>query len=653
MSKKAKKKNHKKHSSSQLTEKKNFHLEGIHEIFSHKDRADESSSELKDDTNIIADIINEERDKRKWRIILFASIFLSICAIAAIAGLLYFNAYNPFAEENIILNIDGPDKTKVGEEITYTIDYQNTGEVSIHNTKLIINEPHGFNLISSIPEISGHSFDLGTIEAREKGSVEITGEFLDNLETTQVLSTTIIFMPNNFNSEFSITSKFYTVLEPLPITIQPNAPPTTTVDQDTSLEFAITNNGLKPYKNFRLLLNFPPNFTVGHSSTDYFTDDNQIYWEIENIEPDQEIIIDLIGRFNSNFDYFIDQNQEQSFKISTALVNTDNENIIQEEQEFTINITAEPINLSLIANGQNITGTIDFEDNVNISISFDNKSEDTINNLSLDLIIASQPIEILDWNNLDDDYFGQLEKTDAGTKLTWNFNNVEVLESLRSDEKDNINIIIPILPLDDINYNQISSLENVTLHAFANLYYNDNPDPIKSNSVELNVNSNVQLDIEAKYYNSDGSAIGQGPIPPLAEETTSYYLTFNLSNELHELKDITIKSTLPPKVFWTDDYDVSVGQVKYTPGDRTITWSINRLPVSAKSANLTLKLDLKPSNNDVGKLMKLLEYSNLSVTDIITNDTISQTYGIITTNLESDRFGIGKGIIQESFSPFQ
>ncbi|HCC23354.1 TPA: hypothetical protein DF272_04250 [Candidatus Falkowbacteria bacterium] len=626
-------------------------LNDIHEIF-HSNQPETTKSTTKiDDTNIIADIIREEREKRKWRLIIFASVFLSLCAIAALSGFLFFTAYNPFAEEKILLSIDGPDKIKVGEETIYNINYQNSGNIPINNTKLILTEPHGFNLIASTPEISGHSFDLGTLEPNERGSVEIIGDFIDNLEVPQVLSATIIFIPNNFNSEFSVTAEFNTALEPLPVTIQINAPPTTIAAQDTSIEITLTNDGLKPYKNFRLFLDHPETFTINQSDHDYYSENQTIYWDVDLLNPDQTINFKLTGRFASNFDYFTDQNQEQPFTVATALVGANDDNYRQTQEPFSITLTEEPITVSLVANGHSDTGAINFNDKLNLNLTFMNKSSDTINDLVLELSVSAKPLDILDWKKLENDNFAQLEKTDTGTNLTWRFNNVELLESLQPGKKASLDIGLPILPLDQINYTEISALENITITASAVLYYNENSTPVKSNSVALNVNSNLRLDVSAKYYNAEGTAIGQGPLPPLAGETTSYFVTLTLTNALHELNNLSIQSTLPPKVFWAEDFTVSAGEVKYTPIDRIVTWTINRLPVSAESASITFKVDLKPSANDVGKLLKLLEYTNIRATDTVTNDTITQTYGIITTNLESDQFGIGKGIVQSGFDP--
>lgn len=600
------------------------------------------------ETNVIAKIIREERQKRRNKIIIAITVILSVCAIAAVAGFFYFNTYNPLAEEKVTLSINGPEKAIVGEEITYELNYANEGDIDIQNVKIIIQEPRGLNIIRTQPELMGHSFDIGEIKAGQQGKAIIIGSLIDAVENNQKLQASIIFVPNNFNSEFSISSEIHTSLISPEIELTIEQPQNVIPGENFKTTINYTYKGLFPIEKMKLVFQPPENFVITKTNPEFTIDQD---WLLENIEPNMTKAFVVEGSFSAEMAFENEENRIQTFTILPQIANHEEQFFSQNPITNEIKVVDQALFVNLIINGKTENQNLELGDNLQYSLVYRNKNQDSFKDLEIKLFIESKPLDIIDWDNIRDPNFGRLEKTDSGKTLTWAGDQIAKLKELDGDSDGTINFSLPIKQFDQLATENIIELSKVVISSkvVINLLSATNQilPSIESNSVEIGLNSSVNLIVEGLYYYPDGTPIGSGPLPPRIGQTTSYVIVYRLSNKLHEIKDIEITTSLPNRVSWAGDYQPTVGEVEYDAVHKKLSWKINRLPTSAENAELIFQVNLIPSTTDGGKLMKLLNNTTLTAIDAVSNDTITQTYGIISTNLENDAFAIGKGIVEE------
>jgi len=653
-SKKKKISHKKKHKETTTSKKSDNNLEFLEDIFETRDITDENeegddkNKDNEKETDVIAKIIESERQKRRNQILWGLSIVLSFCAMAAVAGFFYFNTYNPFAEEKIELLINGPQKAIIGEEIEYQIAYANEGDIDIKNSKLIIKEPTGFYITESDPEMLGHSFDLGEIKAGDKGVVTLNGLLIDSIENTQTFTASLIFVPNNFNSEFSATREFHTALKPLDFEIKISAPQNIVPGENFTTELSYTYNGLFPIEQYKLAIVKPSGFIIDEANPSF--DNNSDEWLIENIQPGDEKVLSVEGHFNSEILFENEEDRTKKIIVQSLYPNNEEQYFNQQETEHEVKVVAQAVKTNIIINGSSENQNVNLGDKLNITATYKNNGDEDYNDMTISINLKTLPIDILDWEGIDDPQFGRIEKTDYGKTITWSSDQLEDIDVLEPGEKGSINFSIPVKSLEDLQDEKVSDVSKVAIEATTTInLLNENNQilpKIKSNQIALGLNSNIDLDIQALYYYSDGTPIGTGPLPPKANETTKYVVILELNNQLHEIKDISISTKLANNVAWTDVYEQTAGNVVYNKSEKELKWNINRLPISAENPVFTFNITLTPDDNDVGKLMKLLSNITLTATDDFTDDKIALTYGIISSNLENDNYAIGKGIVQ-------
>ena len=162
-----------------------------------------------------------------------------------------------------------------------------------------------------------------------------------------------------------------------------------------------------------------------------------------------------------------------------------------------------------------------------------------------------------------------------------------------------------------------------------------------------NINTNIQLKVEGRYFDDDNIAVGTGPLPPVVGKTTTFRVYWSIANSLHEVTDVAVKTTLPAGVEWVNKYLVKVGNISYSARDNSITWSIDRISPnkSFDDVNVWFDVSVTPTPQQAKKLLILTDQTTLTATDKLTESEITKIGKAVTSNLEDDPIGGGRGLV--------
>ncbi len=620
------------------------YLKALKSIFSHQKDVYIKDNKNGKESTAIADIIERERQRRHQHFIYLSTAFLFLGAIATVIGFFYFNSHNPFAQEKVDIKITGASQAVSGEDTTYKISYANWGDVAINNAKLIIETPDTLTLTNAAPTLNGHTFELGEVESGERGEVQFTGQFLGELTQLQKISATLVFVPQNFSSEFNVKDEFSTSLQSAPITPEIKAPSNVIPGEKFAVQINLNNQSLSPVEKLRLKVVAleKMQFTLPEPS---FEKDSS-NWLTEKLNPKDNRSFKFTAQFPQDITFANDDERQQPIKIQVYLINGAGEEFLQNETTSYIQISEEPLSTHVIINGSTTDFKAGLGTDLNISTVFDNKGEDAFENATLILNFKSSPVDIFNWEKINDTNFGRIGKTNEGKNITWSSDKIEALKKIASNSKGSLNITLPIKSSTALTNLALTDLNAVTIEISPQLQLADQT-IINGNKIVVKIKSDLNLTAKAMYYFTDGTPIGTGPLPPKATQDTEYVVSFDLNNKIHEVENIKVTTSLGDRVAWLANFKTSVGEVTFSAETKTLLWSINRLPANAPTTNLTFRVKLTPTSGDVGNLLKLTNPIYLSGHDTVADDDISDTLGILTTNLELDKQGIGKGIVIE------
>lgn len=149
------------------------------------------------------------------------------------------------------------------------------------------------------------------------------------------------------------------------------------------------------------------------------------------------------------------------------------------------------------------------------------------------------------------------------------------------------------------------------------------------------------------YTTSTGDKLGMGPLPPVAELPTNYWLFFELDG-LEEASDFIMSAKLPKSVDYTGNKSLLAGDFSYDKETKMIFWKIDSSDAVKNiiSPRLGLEIQFIPRSDQVASLATLVENIKYLAKDNISNEQISGSLADIKTNIPDDIFNKGEGVVQ-------
>jgi len=617
-----------------------------------EDEASYVDSEKKffhEETDPLRKIIEKKRAHKKRVVFISILISLFILAGTAFAGFLYFSGHRTFKNETLELTIVGPEKAKLGEPIEYQIKYVNTGDVGLEEAKMNIQLPHGFILDKSDPALVNRQININTIKINSTGIITLSGRFIDNLEHEQKMVATLYFIPSNFNSEFSSETSLNTLLELPKVEFNINYPASVTLGQKFNLKIESKNESEYLFEKTKLEVTYPAAFQF-LSATPKPIDVNTV-WPIEKIMPNStEKEIQIAGQFAPELIFQNEAERERPFEIQLLALGVNEQYYVIAEKEIMIKISEQPLQAYLIVNGSTDNKNVSLGKILTYSLVIKNTGAESFSDLKAKVIIKSAPIDIVDWEKIVDNNFGQIESGENGKVIVWTGTDIPKLETLKTKEDLTINFSVPLKSLEQLKSVNAEDLNDTNIESISEIYISDGsetpPPPVKSNPITISLNSNINLETRALYYYTDGTPLGTGPFPPEVGKPTQLHVFWDITNDLHEMQNIEVNSTLPKYITLIGSPNVSVGQFNFDEETNNISWKINSLPKTLKEAHCSFTIEFTPTDKQKGKFLQLTGNTTLTAKDAMTNETIIKTKNIVTTALEQDEFVTGEGLVK-------
>ncbi len=608
----------------------------------------------------------EKLDKKsKGGVKMFFTTFFS-CAFLIflffIIGWVIFNRQDKPVDvveetKSILLTVDHPGAVSSGEKITYKIKYENRDKVEMTKMQLLLSYPEGFIYESSTIEPDNaynNIFTLSSLEPFKDEEIEIIGRLVGDEGANKPLLVSLSYEPANFSSEFQELATATTEISEAAVLVQVSGVPQIIPDQDLEYNLEVTNNSKEDIDNLRLIAVYPENFEVKEFETDPVKDVEVIgldfgveydVWEIETLETGGEEKFELTGVFTGEI------SEDQIILARVEIGDGEGNYNLIAENFITVKAVGKEIGLDLIVNGGNELKSISFGDNLSYSIVYENKGESDLKDVEVKAYIkgyqGEKEINLIDWDSLEDENNGVVKNSE----ITWTSDEILKLSSFSSKEEGVIDLFIDLLKISDV-LNKIDSSEGgLQLKSWVEMKVGKIGDAeveliAKSNEIAVDINTDLVLDAQARYFNNDNIAVGSGPLPPKVGEDTKYRIFWTVENSLSEVKNLVVKAKLPDNVTWSDKVNKDIGEVLFNESTREISWTINSLPVSVKKGSLDFEVGIKPTEEDRNTILILLGETTLTGIDGTTEVEIKSSHKPLSTDLQDDPITSGRGLVE-------
>ncbi|HBK34677.1 hypothetical protein A2239_00720 [Candidatus Uhrbacteria bacterium RIFOXYA2_FULL_40_9] len=582
----------------------------------------------------IPDLTHLEKRSSSHLTSLLLKIIAVLCVLSAAAWIGFFLWTQAIFQEgdDLSITIEGPGEVIAGEKVYYTIRYENLQRVDLEQMTLVVNLPDTFVLLEASPEYQKeYSWDIGTLPKESDGSLVIGGLFRSEVGTTETLQVLITYRPSNTHSNFQkIQTQYVTVPESI-LNIALTGPENALSGDSISYVIDVQNTSAQKAEKVGIQLLVPDSFQVTSTEPTLKEDADGIFWREEELDGQE------LSSFTIHGQYTTEAEDSQKITAQTVFLDENDEQTIQAQSEMETEVLAGTLAFHIIINGSTQAQVVDLGETLRISIDYENTGPEALEDLQFSLEIETEDTlySPIDWTN------ARIENASrSGRVLTWDKTSVEDFVSLEPGKSGVLDLTLPLYTVLDPD-----EADQFSLHLRVDMGELDRT--IEASPIPFQISSDLELSSQTRYYSESGSPIGSGSLPLSVDQTTKLVLFWNLTNALHDVKTITVSTTLPSTVNWEEHTQADIGTLTYNPVTRMVTWSIDSLPKTIPEASAFFEVGVTPSLTDVGNFIKLTNQTFLSATDTMTQSALTQTINFQSSDLSDDPFSEESGVVVE------
>ena len=475
------------------------------------------------------------------------NIVILLIVIALIAG--GFSWYKmSYSKQVMYLEILGPSKTDMGENITYTVKYKNNGNVRLENLEMFFTFPEGAIIENGQRVVHLDSVALkGDIYPGEERSVQFTTRLLGQANETKKAEARISFQPSGLKTKNEVSTTFTTILGSVPINLIVQMPDQVANNKTFTVNFNYSSNVSYPLNDLTIKAQIPAEFNVITQKPKGL--DNE--WSIPVLNELDSGNIQLTGSLTGN-----DQDKK-IFKVQLGIWENGNF-VILKESIRSVQIIAPSIYLTQIVNNSDAY-VASAGDQLHYEISFMNIGQDAMQNMVL--------ISRLNTNNID-------------------LNSV-IVPNGNYQQGDN-SIIWDNTHIPELNYLAPGQGGKVEFWVNVNKRWNmdspGNANPIIKNNVTVGANTqefitkiNSSLVAEQKIYNQNQYFTNSGPYPLQIGQKTYLTVEWSAKNYYNNMEGVIMRAVLSPNVFYENKIWPETAKITYDENTREVVCLIGAM----------------------------------------------------------------------------
>lgn len=587
---------------------------------------------LSEDVPSVEETAMAPRRNKKYRLIIAGAAVVFFVLSMIVSSLFFFLGNNSISGENIAIDINGPFTIGGGETIPLQIAVTNQNTVAIESATLIVTYPS--NTQSATEEgksLTVERLALDTLAPGEALNIPLRAVIFGEENDEKVIQAEIEYRVQGSNSTFAREA------EPLrfkigssPLVINVDSVKKISSGQETTVKITLISNSSNPLTDILVKADYPLGFDFTSAQPQPVSGQN--VWLIEELGPEGETTIEITGVVVGK------ETDEYAINYSVGVANASN-----------------PLALASIFS----TATTDFEIEqpfLQVALLINNDSASSVAVETGERVDISIEVE----NTLDDTiYDAHVELNVSGNALT----DYEV-DAMRGFY-DSINNVVRWLPAD------VEALQEVKPGEKIELTMALTPDPETTLAPQLAFDVNVRAQRLAGQQVSEQllgtaaavarviseiSILGEvargtsvftetGPIPPVAEERTTYTVTLLAENGTNDVGSAEVTASLPSYIEWLDK-TTGAGDISFNDNGRVVTWNIGRIDAN-QSKIASFQVSFLPSRSQIGTTPTLLGEQRIRATDLFTDQVIRSTKQSLTTNLAAEAgFGTRSGEVR-------
>ncbi len=555
------------------------------------------------------------------------------CVIAVgIGSYLFSNGSNLISADNIEIAINGPVSIPGGEPVTFDITVKNKNNVDLQLADLSVDFPAGATSAgNSSQELKNYRELLGDIAVGGSKSKSVTAIIFGEENVQKQITANVTYSVKGSSATFTKTQSYAVLINSSPINVTVSSFKEITSDQEFDLKVILKSNSKEVLKNILLQAEYPFGYTFISSNIQPLS--GNALWKIGDIPSGSERTITLHGKLAG------EDTDLRAFHFIVGAQSASNARVIGTQymavaQDITIQKPFVSLSLAIDNDHAASDHVGQFGRLEQVQVTWFNNLPVAVSNLVITATVSGSAYDktsILP--NLG--YFDS-----ATNKITWNRRTNSELATADAGETGIVSFAVIPKDLGTAQGLIVDPTITITANVAADRTQETNVPQTLTSTVTRNLRVSSQVALSGRILRTTGPFANTGPIPPKAEQTSTYTVVWDVDNTSSVVNNAKVTATLPAYVKWVDAVSPSNENVTFDENTGEVTWNIGNVSTytlsTSRRREVAFQVSLKPSVTQAGQLLTLINAAKLMAVDSFTNTQLQSQQDLLTTRFSTD-----------------
>jgi hypothetical protein len=559
------------------------------------------------------------------------SIIIFILALGAGAYLL-FKGSNIVSANNIEISINGPVSVAGGEPVSFDVQVTNKNNIKLETVDLAIDFPAGtVDVDDTTKELKSIRELIPDIEPGSQGTKNIKAIVYGEENSKKEIKVTVEYRVKGSSAVFQKQKIFDLLVSSSPLNLSVSS--FTEVNSGQEFEFTLTmnSNSKETIKNLLISASYPFGFSFTSSSIKPLADNN--VWKIGDIPPGGKKTLKIKGKLDGQDD------EMRVFRFNTGAQSVKNDKQIGTEyvsaiQEISIKKPFISVGVSMDGESELQEYVGKFDTPIQVEITYFNNLDTAIINGEVHAKLSGNAFDKVSVVP------GQGLYVSANNEIVWNPITTSDLRNIGAGESGRVSF--SIIPRN--NGTQTKPLSNPEINLSVSVQGKRNSENNVPESIVSSANRKIKVSsdiaLSGQVVRSTGPFENIGPIPPKAEQTTTYTVVWTVDNTSNAVSGAEVRSSLPSYVRWVGSINPSDEDISYNKVDGQVVWRLgglnNTSSRESRRRQVSFQVSLTPSITQVNQIPIIVNDATLTAQDDFTNQPLNSSLTALSTRFSTD-----------------
>jgi len=561
----------------------------------------------------------------------FALAFFVLAVVSALY--IFTSGGNVISPDELELSLKGPAAIRGGEDFSLNIIVANHNSIPLESVDLIVAFPDGTREIGALEkELSRYKKNIGTVKSggvfNESVKAALFGESGDEKEITVFLE----YRTLGSNAIFEKKKTLKVLISASPLNLSMRLPNEVNVGSEVEIILDISNetDSLKSFSNVLLTTDYPSGFKfLGASPKPLFGNNT---WDLGNFNNNTSRSIKITG-------VLLGQDEEKKlFRATVGVAATGKEGVVgvpYASSLATVSLRRSFVDLNTTLNGQS-------EESVAVSaggvirgdINWTNNLEDKILNAKITVHFTGNALDqssVL----LPKGFYRSTDDT-----ITWTQQHEAALAVIEPGTSSHVSFDFAPLLTSVLNHKgTLNPMIGVEVSFEGARVVSGQDGVLVTTKLNKVIRINTRLDLGVRAIYNGGPFANSGPLPPRANQETTYTVYWSLVNTSNNLENAKVRAIVPSNVRFVGSVSPAGTELRYDPARGELIWNAGTLEARAGDApikEVAFQLAVIPSVPQIGQALQLLSGIVLTGRDSFTGVDLTDTVNFIDTRITTD-----------------